>query len=304
MVTSDFSRRRLLLGGLAAGTVGLGSALSVAAPASAETTYRTHSSIPSNAGGYLAVMVGNRNMGLVTMSGGRVAYRNLGWKMPVAVSKANIYGSAGGDGKSFSSIRAIGEDGYLYEFLVRESYDSQGRSTSQSWTTTMRYGNGWQGTLDWELARKSGHIYRLTTGGVLSRYRLDSSGRITGGTAVFSNGRGIRSICFDRTITHQGAPADVLLANTMAGDLREYILPHANPAKWSSRILRPAGTGWQQFTKMTVQNNGTAGRIITALNDARQVRVYVDPKRGDFSGADIKGGATAMPALPSNVRPA
>ena len=299
MTGMEVSRRKLLIGGASAAVLGTSGALTAAGPAAA-VDYAVHSAIPKDASGYLNVLHGTSSTRTVVLSGGRISVSAGVSGFPFPVEKVIFIGDAGGPDGGHSSMIAIRNDGYMYGLTRYWKNDSAGKS-SQSWSSR-RYGPGWLGTEDMVIDRRNGHLFRLTTNGTLTRYRFALTS-FSDKQVVFSAGGSVRSIAVDRTVTHLGAPAAVLLANTTHGDLREYIVPLSNPSQWRSRILRPAGTGWQQFSKLTVTQHGN-GRIIMGMNDALQVRAYFDPNRSDFVGTDIRGGATSLPTLPADTRPA
>ncbi len=297
-----------LFGGLAACAL----ALSMAAPASAATTYPTPTPTPADCFGGLLSMEPNGNLGAIFLSGGQLRWENNSWSSPVPFDATYLTQTGGLGDETFGKFSYFGtsSDGKAKFYNQRQDLQADGTWKHSIDGPITTIGNGWfqksittaySGTAD---VRGQQFIFRLTSGGELYRYTLDTNARtITGTVKVFGGGASITAIGSAPSIAINGKPVAVLMATLTTGELRQYIIPDATPTQWSSKTIRPAaGNGWQNFTAITARNCDSKGQIVLGYIKQRLVAAYYDPTGLTANDKDLGGGASSMPAMPEGTR--
>lgn len=288
---------------LALAAVASGAALAVPGAASAEPGYDLPSGTPEDCFGRLQTVDAKNAYGQIFWRDGSITHEVDDGFFPFQPKSMTPYGAAGGEDdehgnrQGISSSYAIDPDGRMHDITHRYGSDAQGNPVAEI-TNDEVIGAGWGATED--LARGEG-LYRLTPGGRLVRSTMDE-GKPTNPTSVFATGGvALRTIGVTRETTWKGEKADVLLTTTTDGRLREYIVQHKDPTKWTARNLTTSG--WGDVSQISTSTCGGAkGRAITARHDNGRISVWYDRDATDFSAADITGGYTKLPALPDSTK--
>ncbi|MDI3329746.1 MAG: hypothetical protein QJR09_03280 [Micrococcus sp.] len=294
--------KKTLARALALATIVTGASIAVPTSAAASTpTYDVPDSIPTQCTARMQTVDHSGNYGQVFMSEGRISHTVDGGRFPFVPQSLIPYGSIGAEDShgffgGLQYVLAIAPDGRAHDIIFQHETDNQGGHWVSLLDDTV-IGHGWQTTEDLTLHRE--FAYRLTTDGYLVRYTWGGGG-LTDKTQVFSGGTSIRTIAHDRRISWNGGQADVLLTVTTGGKLREYIVPVDDPTAWSARNLKDST--WGTYSQLSTDPCGTTGRVIMGRHDNGQVAVWYDRNRNDFSGADIRGNFTDLPALPSSTK--
>ncbi|MFJ3958239.1 hypothetical protein [Arthrobacter sp. NPDC090010] len=299
-----------LLGGLATGALAL-SAVVTAVPANAATQYPAPTATPADCYGALLTMESNRNLGAVFLSDGKLRWEHSNWSAPVPFDATYLTQLGGYGDDTFGKFSYFGtsSDGTAKFYDERQDLQADGtwKHSIDGAVTTL--GSGWfqksittaySGT---STVRGQQFVFRLTSGGELYRYTIDTGARtVTGTVKVFGGGASITSIGSAPAVAVNGKPVAVLMATLSTGELRQYLIPDATPTQWSSKTIRPAApNGWQNFTAISARNC-TKGQIVIGYIKQHLVASYYDPTGLTANDTDIRGGASSLPALPDTTR--
>ncbi|MEZ2372383.1 hypothetical protein [Arthrobacter sp. RCC_34] len=295
-----------LLGGLAVAAL----ALATATPAQAATQYPTPTPTPADCYTGMQTVNADRSVGVVSLSNSKLSWeQNASAAVPFDATYLRQTG-ASGDASTFQeSYFGTAADGTTKFYRSRSEKQADGtwKRFVDGAVTTL--GNGWfqksltTAYLPSAVANSPGqdYLYRLTAAGDLYRYPVDFYGKTIGGAVkVFSGGGAINAIGAAPSITVNGKPTAVLMATLSTGELRQYLIPGATPTQWSSRTIRPAGSGWQGFTTISARSCDV-GQVMIGVTGGH-VASYYDPTGLRANDTDISGRASSMPVLPSTTR--
>ncbi|MDQ0710025.1 hypothetical protein QFZ52_002677 [Arthrobacter woluwensis] len=297
-----------LLGGFAVAALAFTTA---ATPAQAATQYPTPTPTPADCYTGMRTVNADRSVGVVSLSNSKLTWeQNASAPVPFDATYLRQTGAAG-DATTFQeSYFGTASDGTAKFYRSRSEKQANGTWKRYVDGAVTSMSSGWfqksltTAYLPSAVANTPGqdYLYRLTTAGDLYRYAVNFSGKTIGAPVkVFGGGAAINAIGAAPSTTVNGKPTAVLLATLSTGELREYLIPGATPTQWTSRTVRPASaSGWQNFTTISARSCGT-GQVVIGLS-AHHVASYYDPNGLTANDADIHGGASTMPVLPSTTR--
>lgn len=165
-----------------------------------------------------------------------------------------------------------------------------GTKSGGEWTITNRstttLSNSWSNTREMAYSR---YLYRLT-GSTLTRYSL-VAGKPSAPRTVSRTFGGVSQMVYERTVGSGSYQADVFLATTTSGQLREYRVPISSPSSWRSYTLKTSGfKGFRDISTGPCAN--ASSRLVMGLTSTGRMSVWYDPNSTDYRGSDFRGGST------------
>ncbi|TWD79856.1 hypothetical protein FB561_0922 [Kribbella amoyensis] len=213
---------------------------------------------------------------------------NLGW-VPTAMAEGAA--SGGEDVQMAQNLVTHPTDGklYLLKRVIRRT-DGVWRVTEQ---TTTPLASGFAGTRI--LVGGPGSYYYRVAGKSLYRFQTvfgDGAPRIT--TPVLMPGTAwntVKTLKYQRTGGTAAAPIHVLFGGKTTGELKEWQVSEKDPAKITSKVVRPSG--FNQFTSINAGfcSSRPNGRSLLGITATGSASIYFDANEKDGLGSDIKGGS-------------
>ncbi|WP_328996193.1 hypothetical protein OG394_16220 [Kribbella sp. NBC_01245] len=214
----------------------------------------------------------------------------LGW-VPSAV--VTFLESGGADSRAASSLVAHPTDGnvYLLKRVVTRT-DGVWKVTEHKLT---RVKSGFAGTRHLEMAWP--YVYRVA-GTSLYRYKFAfSDGQPTMSAPVKLSGVGwdtVRTLAYQRTAGTGSTAVDVLLGTKANGELKEWRINYATPARITPKVLRTSG--WASLASLNTGwcDSHPNGRPLLGITAAGRASIHFDANKTDGVGTDIKGGSLGL----------
>lgn len=214
----------------------------------------------------------------------------LGW-VPTGIATFGSIGDA-----TFWSNHTLAThptDGHIYLVKrVAELKDGVWKITEQ---TVTRVKSGFAGT---RLLTMAWPYFYRAAGTSLYRYKFAfSNGQPTISAPVKMPGTAwdsVRTLSHQRTVGTGSAAVNVLLGTKSNGELKEWRINYASPAKISSKVLK--SRGWAPFVSVSTGfcNSRPDGRVLLGITAAGSASVHFDANETDGVGTDIKGGSLGL----------